>query len=359
MAQIILSLTKTSVNLFSVEDKRAFFIRRDITFSFQSVLIEHYFIEKQKLFLKYCPMEKNSVLVFGSVAYDCIETPFDKADYILGGAAAYAALASSFFAPTKILGIVGDDFNPNDLNRLISRGIDTSALEIKKGEKTFFWRGKYHTNFNKRDTLEVAVNVYENYTPNIPDEVKKTPFLLLGNIAPQSQTQVLDAMGEKPRYVVLDTMNLWIEIANHTLKDLIKRVDLFILNEDEAKQLTGEHNLIVCGKILRDMGAPSVIIKKGEHGSMLFHKDGFFAIPAYPVAELFDPTGAGDSYSGALIAYLAQKNSTDFKTLKEAILVATAVSSITVESFSCYKLEKAGLAELEKRVAYIKEITSI
>ena len=303
-------------------------------------------------------MANNSVLVFGSVAYDCIETPFDKADYILGGSASYAALACSFFAPTKILGVVGSDFNENDIKRLTARGIDISGLEIKNDGKTFFWRGKYYSNFNKRDTLEVGVNVYEDYTPKSPEALKTCPYLLLGNISPDAQTAVLDGV-DKPGFVVLDTMNLWIEIANKTLRDLFPRVDLLIINEDEAMQIANESNLLVCGDILRAMGAKTVIIKKGEHGSMLFHDDGFFTTPAYPVRTLHDPTGAGDSYSGALIGHIAQKGSSDFKSIKEAIMYATAVASITVESFSCYKLEAAGMAEIEKRIKYLEEITSI
>ena len=303
-------------------------------------------------------MANNSVLVFGSVAYDCIETPFDKADYILGGAASYAALACSFFAPTKILGVVGGDFNENDLKRLAARGIDTAGLEIKSEGKTFFWRGKYHTNFNKRDTTEVSVNVYENYMPKIPEQLKACDYLLLGNIDPNNQTHVLDAVS-KPKFTVLDTMNLWIEIANQPLRELFSRVDLLIINEEEAMQLTNESNLLLCGDILRGMGVKTLIIKKGEHGSMLFHEDGFFTIPAYPVRTLHDPTGAGDSYLGALIGYIAQKDKSDFKTIKEAIVYATAVASITVESFSCYKLESAGIEEIERRVAHLKDITSL
>ncbi len=303
-------------------------------------------------------MENKSVLIFGSVAYDCIETPYDKADYILGGSAAYAALAASYFAPTKILGVVGGDFNSKDIDRLKARNIDTTGLEVKKEGKTFFWRGKYHTNFNKRDTLEVGVNVYENYTPIIPGNCKTTPYVLLGNIDPNIQNAVFESL-KNPKCVVLDTMHLWIEITHKALTELLKKVDIFIINEEEAQMLANNTNLIVCGEIIRAMGAKTLIIKKGEHGSMLFHKDGFFTTPAYPIKDLRDPTGAGDSFSGALIAYLAQKDATDFQTIKEAIRVGTAVSSMTVEAFSSYTLEKEGIAEVEKRIEYIKEITKI
>lgn len=303
-------------------------------------------------------MEENSVLVFGSVAYDCIETPFDKADYILGGSASYAALASSFFAPTKMVGVVGGDFKQDDIRRLSARGIDIRGLEIKSEGQTFFWRGKYCNNFNERDTLEVRVNVYENYDPKIPEALRNCPFVLLGNIDPSVQTKVLDKM-ESPRFVILDTMNLWIEIANKPLRELIKRADILILNDSEARQLANENNLILCGDLLREMGAKSVIIKKGEHGAMLFHADGFFTLPAYPVRALHDPTGAGDSFAGALAGYMAGAGSTDFETIKRAMLAGTAAASITVESFSCYKLEESGLAEVEAREEHIRKITAV
>lgn len=303
-------------------------------------------------------MAENSVLVYGSVAYDSIETPFDKEEFILGGSASYAALAASFFANACIIGAVSNDFKPSDTQRLLARNINLEGLQVKNDKKTFFWRGKYYLNFNKRDTLEVALNAYENYEPSIPNSLKSTPYVLLGNNDPMSQTKVLNEL-VSPKFVVLDTMNLWIETALKELKELIKRVDLLILNDSEAQQLASENNIVVCGDILREMGAKTVIIKKGEHGAMLFHKDGFFTIPAYPVRALHDPTGAGDSFAGALTGYLAKKNSTDFNTLKQAMLVGTAVASITVESFSCYKLEKAGLKEVDARLAYIKEISQL
>lgn len=303
-------------------------------------------------------MKNNSVLVYGSVAYDSIETPFDKAEYILGGSASYAALAASFFAPANILGCVGSDFKEDDIRRLSARGVGLEGLEIKDGKQTFFWRGKYHYNFNKRDTLEVRLDIMENYEPKIPQALRESPYVLLANLGPESQSKVLDAM-QNPKFVVLDTMNLWIETALKELKDLLKRVDLLILNDSEAQELAGENNTVVCGDILREMGAKSVIIKKGEHGAMLFHEGGFFTIASYPVRKLIDPTGAGDSFAGALIGYIAKEDKTDFETLKRAMLAATATASITVESFSCHKLEEEGVEEIKKRENFIREISKI
>lgn len=302
-------------------------------------------------------MKNNCVLVYGSVAYDSIETPFGSAEYILGGSAAYAALASAFFAPSCIAGCVGSDFRQADIERLANRGINLDALQIIDGAQTFFWKGKYHQNFNRRDTIEVRLGVTENCRPEIPQAQRGAPYVLLANSSPADQAKVLSEMSA-PKFVVLDTMNLWIEIALQDLKELIKRVDLLILNDTEAQQLAEENNIILCGDILMKLGAKSVIIKKGEHGATLFHKDGLFTLPAYPVRELRDPTGAGDSFAGALIGRIARYGETDFSAIKKAMLFAAATASLTVESFSCNKLELAGYAEIERRAEYIKQISS-
>ncbi len=302
--------------------------------------------------------KNNSVLIAGSVAYDCIETPVAKEDYILGGASCYAALACSYFAPTKMTGIAGNDFKASDLERLKARGIDVSGLEFDPDRPTFFWRGKYHENFKSRETLDVRLNAFENYSPKLSPELAECGYVLLGNISPTLQRSILDQVA-KPRFVVLDTMDLWISTANAELKELIKRVDVLILNDDEAKQLSGRNNLLNAGDALRGLGARAVIIKKGEHGSMLFCDDGFFMMGAYPVRELYDPTGAGDSYAGALIGSIAAASDASFASLKRAMLAAAATSSITVESFSCYKLESSGMDEISRRMEYIRQITSI
>ena len=299
----------------------------------------------------------SELLVFGSVAYDCIETPLDKEDYILGGSASYAALAASYFCPVKMAGVVGCDFKESDIARLKARNIDISNLE-RSPKPTFFWRGRYHDNFNSRDTLDVQLNAFEGWTPKLGGSCAATEYVLLGNISPDHQKAVLDAV-KSPKFTVLDTMNLWIGIALDGLKALIKRVDLFIVNDSEAKQLSGEANIIRAGEKLSGMGAGSVIIKTGEYGAMLFHKDGFFVIPAYPVRELHDPTGAGDSFAGALAGYIAGKGDSSFESLKRAMVYGAATASLTVESFSCYKLEKSGFAEVERRAEYIKKISQL
>ncbi len=299
----------------------------------------------------------SELLVFGSVAYDCIETPLDKEDYILGGSASYAALAASYFCPVKMAGVVGCDFKESDIARLKARNIDISNLE-RSSKPTFFWRGRYHDNFNSRDTLDVQLNAFEGWTPKLGGSCAATEYVLLGNISPDHQKAVLDAV-KSPKFTVLDTMNLWIDIALDGLKALIKRVDLFIVNDSEAKQLSGEANIIRAGEKLSGMGAGSVIIKTGEYGAMLFHKDGFFVIPAYPVRELHDPTGAGDSFAGALAGYIAGKGDSSFESLKRAMVYGAATASLTVESFSCYKLEKSGFAEVERRAEYIKKISQL
>ncbi len=297
------------------------------------------------------------LLVFGSIAYDCIETPIAKEDYILGGSASYAALAASYFSSVKMAGIVGNDFKASDIDRLKARNIDVSGLEYSE-KPTFFWRGKYHDNFNTRDTLDVQLNAFEGYSPVLADSCKNVEYVLLGNISPEHQKKVLDDV-KNPKFVVLDTMDLWINIALEPLKEMIKRVDLLIVNDSEAKLLSQERNIIRAGEKLQAMGARSVIIKTGEYGAMLFHKDGFFVIPAYPVVELHDPTGAGDSFVGALTGYLAGKNATDFASLKQAMIYGAATASLTVESFSCYKLEENGFDEVERRAEYIKKISQL
>ncbi len=301
---------------------------------------------------------KDSLLIVGSVAYDCIETPLDSADFILGGSASYAALAASFFSSVKIVGVVGNDFKESDISRLAARNIDISALTFDTKKPTVYARGKYHENFSSRETLDVRLNAFEGYMPKLGESAKKAKYVLLGNISPEIQESVLGDM-ENPEFVILDTMDLWIQTANAKLRELIRRTDLLILNDSEAKMLSENRNIICAGDALLEMGAKSVIIKTGEYGAMLFHPDGFFVIPAYPVRDLRDPTGAGDSFAGALAGYIAGAGKTDFETIKLGMLAGAATSSLTVESFSCYKLEESGLGEINRRCQYIEKITSI
>ena len=287
-------------------------------------------------------------MVLGSVAYDDIITPFAKGERILGGSASYAGLASSYFAPTRLVGVVGNDFDQKDMDRLKAQEIDLEGLEIDESGPTFFWAGRYHENFNDRDTLETQLNVFESFNPTIPDSYRDTPYVLLGNIGPNLQNQVLDQLGDQA-YIVADTMNLWINIMLADLKKLLKRVHLLVLNDDESEMLTETSNVIIAGEKLREMGPETVIVKKGSHGAILFHEAGRFSLPAYPVTDLRDPTGAGDSFAGALAAYLAATDRTDFAAIKQAMLYATVVASFTVEAFSCDRLESAGVAGIESR----------
>ena len=298
------------------------------------------------------------LLVIGSVAYDCIETPLDSADFILGGSASYAALAASYFAPTMISAIVGNDFKDSDIKRLTARSIDLSNIQFNSKKPTFFWRGKYHANFNSRETLDVRLNAYEDFEPKLNAEARNAKYVLLGNISTSIQSSLLDLV-EKPDFVILDTMDLWISTERSSLVELVRRCDLLILNDSEAKMFADTSNIILAGKELMKMGAKSVIIKTGEYGAMLFHTDGFFVIPAYPVSSLHDPTGAGDSFAGALAGYIAGRGSADFETIRNGMLAGAATAAMTVESFSCYKLEDNGFDEIKRRCDFIKKISQI
>lgn len=294
------------------------------------------------------------VLVVGSVAYDDIETPRAVSGRVLGGSASYCAMSAAFYAPVRLVGVVGADFAAEDVARLESCGIDLAGLKREAGP-TFYWRGRYHENFNRRDTLDIRLGVFEHFRPELPAAYRETPYILLGNIAPALQSAVLDAV-TSPRLVVADSMDLWINIAREDLMALVKRVDVLILNDSEAEMLTGESNAILAGRKLRGFGPKTVIVKKGEHGAVLFHEDGLCALPAYPVERLEDPTGAGDTFAGAFIGYLAAHNRTDFAAMRTALAYATATASLTVEAFSCGRLEKAGAAEISRRFEAIRQL---
>jgi sugar/nucleoside kinase (ribokinase family) len=292
--------------------------------------------------------EADPVLVVGSVAYDSIVTPHDKGERILGGSAAYACLAASYFAPPRIVGVVGHDFRDRDRNKLAKRGIDLDGLLTDSSGRTFFWRGRYHENYNRRDTEDLQLNVFEHFKPKLPEVHRATPFVMLGNIRPDLQLDVLNQL-TAPRFVLADTIDIWIETQREKLAEVMRRADLLVVNDTESAKLTGESNVIVAGRALRKHGCKTVIIKKGEHGAVLFHEDGMFALPAFPVTELRDPTGAGDSFAGALLGYLASAGTTDFATLKQAMVYGTAVASLTVEAFSTDRLAKAGCREIRAR----------
>jgi sugar/nucleoside kinase (ribokinase family) len=298
------------------------------------------------------PRSAKPALIIGSVAIDRVATPLAQGDNLLGGAASYASIAASYFTPTRLLGVVGGDFPKPFWRRLQKHGIDLSGLKVEPDGKTFFWSGKYNENFAGRDTLELGLNVFQTFSPQISTAWLDTPFVMLGAIMPTLQNQVLDqiaAAKQKP-FVLADTFDHWINSTRPELERMMRRIDLFVINEDESLLFTGERNLGLAGRKLRQMGPRIVVIKKGAHGSLLFHPDGFFAIPAYPVTKFIDPTGAGDSYAGAMIGYLASVNRTDFAAMKRAVAYATAVSSLTVESFSVDRLSAAGRRTIDARL---------
>lgn len=299
------------------------------------------------------------VLVVGSVAFDNVVTPNGSQERILGGAASYCSFAASYFTDPLMVGVVGNDFDEEYLDRLRSRGIDLKGLQRDESGPTFFWKGQYHENFNRRDTLDIQLNVFEKFRPDLPDGYKSTPYVLLGNIHPALQAHVLDQLEGEDAYVLADTIDLWINIERDNLLSLIKRVNLFVINDSEAEELTAQKNIILAGQKLRAMGPETVIIKKGEHGAVLFHEDGLFALPAYPVVDLRDPTGAGDSFAGALLGRLASRHQRDFAAIKEAMVHGTAVASLTVEAFGCDRLESAGNAAIEQRVKELRHLVRI
>jgi sugar/nucleoside kinase (ribokinase family) len=302
--------------------------------------------------------ESSPLLVVGSVAFDNVITPQAEQERILGGAASYCSFAASYYTQVRMVGVVGNDFGESDLDRLRARGIDLEGVKKDDSGPTFFWKGKYHENFNRRDTLDIRLNVFEKFRPDLPESYKDSSFVLLGNIHPALQMHVLDQLAGNS-FVLADTIDLWIETERESLLSLIKKVSLFVINDSEAEELTGESNVILAGEKLRQMGPETVIIKKGEHGAILFHKEGMFALPAYPVTQLHDPTGAGDSFAGALIGRLSSRNRSDFSAIKEAMLYATCTASLTVEAFGCERLESAGKSEIEERVASLNQLISV
>ncbi len=311
----------------------------------------------EKLVLQTPSDVSSPVLVVGSVAFDNIITPVMTGERILGGAASFASLAASYFTPVRLVGVVGNDFEDSFIKRFRNRGIDLEGLQVDDSGPTFFWTGKYHENYNSRETLETQLNVFEHFRPELPQSYRRSPYLMLANIGPDLQIHVLDQLQGRC-FVVADTMDLWINNKLDELLSLIKRIDCLAINDSEAIMLTGERNLVSAGWKLLELGPRMAIVKKGENGACLFHRDGYFALPAYPVVNLQDPTGAGDAFGGALAGYLAAVDKTDFKSIKQGMVYATAIASLTVEAFSCDRLETAGPALVEERYRELLQYTS-
>jgi len=291
------------------------------------------------------------LLTVGTVAFDDIETPFGRAEKAIGGAATYISLAASYFAEqVRIVSVVGDDFPEGVLQDLKSRNIDLSGLEIKKGEKSFFWAGRYHNDMNSRDTLDTQLNVLADFNPILPDAYKNSAFLMLGNLTPDIQLSVIEQMDEKPKLIALDTMNFWMDIAMESLKRVLKKIDMLIINDEEARQLAGTYSLVTAASIIHQMGPKFVVIKKGEHGALLFEGENIFYAPALPLAEVFDPTGAGDTFAGGLMGYLAMTGEVSFDNIKRAIIYGSAMASFCVEKFSTERLLDLSKAEIDERI---------
>lgn len=328
----------------------------------QSLLINLKTVTKSQLAITYNKENKHKnmkLLVVGSVAFDAIETPFGKTDKILGGAATYIAITSSILGvKSGIVSVVGGDFPQEYLDMFSKRDVNLEGLEIVKDGKTFFWSGKYHNDLNTRDTLATEVNVLENFDPKIPESMQDAEVLLLGNLHPGVQLSVLEKMNNRPKLTILDTMNFWMDSAMDTLKLMIAKTDVISINDEEARQLSGEYSLVKAAKKIHEIGPAYVIIKKGEHGALLFGEGKIFAIPALPLEEVFDPTGAGDTFAGGFAAYLAKKGNFDFETMKSALIVGSAMASFTVEKFGTERIEEVQETDVYLRIKQFKELTT-
>ncbi|PCH77600.1 MAG: sugar kinase [Flavobacteriaceae bacterium] len=300
----------------------------------------------------------SKLLVVGTVAFDAIETPFGKTDKILGGAATYIGLSASHFGvDSGIVSVVGGDFPADYLHMLNAKNVNTDGVEIVKEGKTFFWSGKYHNDMNTRDTLATELNVLEHFKPVVPENYKDSEIVMLGNLHPMVQSSVLDQMTVKPKLVVLDTMNFWMDIALDDLLNVIKRVDVITINDEEARQLSGEYSLVNAAKKIHEMGPKYVVIKKGEHGALLFDHGKMFYAPALPLAEVFDPTGAGDTFAGGFAGYLAKTEDLSFDNLKNAVIYGSNLASFCVEKFGTERMQELTADEVKERLEQFKELT--
>ncbi len=298
------------------------------------------------------------LVIVGSIAFDAIETPFGKTDKILGGAATFIGLAASHFnINSAAVSVVGGDFPQEYLDLLTRKDIDISGVEIIKEGKTFFWSGRYHNDMNSRDTLVTELNTLADFNPIIPENYSDAEVVMLGNLHPIVQSSVLDQMTTKPKLVVLDTMNFWMDSALNDLHNVIKRIDVITINDEEARQLTGEYSLVVAAKKIHDMGPKYVVIKKGEHGALLFHHDEVFYAPALPLKEVFDPTGAGDTFAGGFAGYLAKTEDFSFENMKNAVIYGSTLASFCVEKFGTERMIDLSDKDIHKRLLQFKQLT--
>ncbi len=292
-----------------------------------------------------------SLLVVGTVAFDAIETPFGKVDRITGGSGNYICQSAGHFShDMQLVSVIGDDFDKDELAYLQSIGTDIDGIQVKEGEKSFFWSGRYHMDLNRRDTLVTDLNVLASFDPILPDKYKKSEFLILGNIDPSLQAKVISQMQERPKLIAMDTMNFWMDIALEPLMTVLKMVDLLIVNEEEARQLGKEHSLVKAAETIRGMGPKFLIIKKGEHGALLFHGNRVFFAPALPLEDVFDPTGAGDTFAGGFMGYLSNTKDLSFENMKRGVIYGSAMASFCVEKFGPQRLKELARQEIEERV---------
>lgn len=291
------------------------------------------------------------------MAFDALETPFGKTDKIVGGSALYFSWsASNFIHDVKLVSVVGGDYDFDEIKALNARGVNTAGLQVKEGEKSFFWSGRYHLDMNTRDSLATELNVLETFDPVLPDSYKDCEFLMLGNLSPVIQMQVIAQMTRRPKLIAMDTMNFWMDIQMPELKELLKQVDVLIINDEEARQLSGEYATVKAAKKIMGMGPKYLVIKKGEHGALLFHGNEVFFAPALPLEEVFDPTGAGDTFAGGFVGYLAETRDISFDNMKRGIIYGSALASFCVEKFGNQRLKEISQSDIDERVQQFIEL---
>lgn len=300
-----------------------------------------------------------SLIVVGTMAFDAIETPFGKSGTIIGGSATYVAwAASNFVQPVNQLSVVGYDFPEDELEALKDRGVKLDGVQVKEEEKSFFWAGKYHMDMNSRDTLDTQLNVLANFSPEVPESYQGSEFLMLGNLMPKLQMSVIRQLKQRPKLIVMDTMNFWMDTAMEDLEAVLKEVDVLMVNDSEARQLSGQFSLVRAAREIRKMGPKYIVIKKGEHGALLFHGDNVFFAPALPLEEVFDPTGAGDTFAGGFIGHLAATKDISFHNMKNAIIKGSALASFCVEKFGTTRMKEITQADIEKRVQQFVDLVN-
>ena len=301
-----------------------------------------------------------SLMIVGTMAFDALETPFGKVDRIIGGSATYAAwAASNFTSPVKQVSIIGGDFPQDEIAALEARGVVFEGVEVVPDGKSFFWSGRYHLDMNTRDSLITDLNVLAQFNPEIPDSYQDCDYVMLGNLVPAVQTRVLDQLKHKPKLVIMDTMNFWMDIAMDELKNVLKRVDLLMVNDSEARQLSGEYSLVKAARKIQEMGPQFLIIKKGEHGALLFYNDKIFSAPALPLESVFDPTGAGDTFAGGFIGYLARTDDISFGNMKAAVIIGSAMASFCVEKFGPTRMQELTPADIVARMGEFIDLMNV